>query len=760
MFSLSMDLARVIQEAGKLSSKNEYFLPQHLMLGICNIDEDFEYVFQKNNGDITLLIGDLEDYIHDNAGTLTKSFPIESISLIDVFSKTTEFAFKDSNKKMNVEHMLKSILVCDEYVKYFIEKQNINIQKLLDDYIDVKENKEYNLFDEIDFDFDTDKKISKKEDNLSEKEEDSSKKQNISKKEYENLLKFATNLSEDVKTIEDPIIGRQDVLKRTIQILCRRRKNNPVHVGEPGVGKTAVTVGLAKMINNEEVPDVLKGSTVFSLDLGALMAGSKYRGDFEERLKSLLKTIQKYDKPILYIDEIHNIVGAGSASNSSLDASNLLKPYLTEGKIKFIGATTYDEYKKNFEKDKALIRRFQTIDIKEPTIKESIKILNGLKEHYEKFHNVVYTDGAISSAVELSVQYINDRFLPDKAIDIIDEAGALMTVDNVKERIVGKEQIEEIISKMCNIPQQTIQIDETDSLMHLEESIKSTVFGQDEAIEKVVKNIKLSRAGLCDDNKPIASLLFVGPTGTGKTEIAKQLSEKLGVKLLRFDMSEYMEAHSVSKFIGAPAGYVGYEDGGILVESIRKNPYCVLLLDEIEKAHKDIFNILLQVMDYATLTDNKGRKADFKNVIIIMTSNAGASKIGKTAIGFGERTISHEAIDEEVKRMFSPEFRNRLSGTITFNHINDKMAIKIAEKELNKFKNKLSNKQVNISWTKNTIQYIADKGISTEYGAREISRIVENEIKPLLMDEILFGKLKQGGNCKLNIENKKIKLVI
>ena len=548
-----------------------------------------------------------------------------------------------------------------------------------------------------------------------------------------------------------------------LNILFRRNKNNPIHIGESGVGKTAITLGLAKLIVDGNVPDKLKDSKIFSLDIGSVIAGTKYRGDFEERIKKILDLISKIKNPIVYIDEIHSIVGAGALNGGALDASNLLKPYLTDGKIKFIGATTFDEYKKHFEKDKALSRRFQTIDVKQPSIKEAIEILNGIRTSYEEYHNVEYTDEAIKSSVILSDKFIKDKFLPDKAIDIIDEAGAYArnTIESTDEKITVDEKIiESVISKVCSIPKQSVETNEINSLEHLEENLKTRIFNQDIAIEEIVRCIKMSRAGLTDDEKPIASMLFVGPTGVGKTEIAKTLASSLGIELVRFDMSEYTEKHAAAKLIGSPPGYVGYEEGGLLTDTIRKTPHCVLLLDEVEKAHEDIVSVLLQVMDYATLTDNKGRKADFKNTIIIMTSNAGAKNIGKQLIGFGNREVKGEAIMEEVKRYFTPEFRNRLDKIVVFNHINDKMAVDIATKQLNDFKIKLAAKKIEIEFSQKCIERVAKIGTSHEFGAREISRVINGQIKNILVDEILFGKLKDGGKCSIDVVDDKFVLNI
>lgn len=730
MINVDKDFVKVIENASLLALKNEYFLPEHVMLSICKLDDNFKKTFKILNSNIDSFVDDLEHHIKTNAGVNKGTLPLETKELEELMLRISEYILRKDVQSINVSICINNLMNC-EYVVYYLNKSGVDVGQLILTYDKVING---TIIDEAVIDGAA----------IDEKTTD---------------IEYLVNLSEEVESMKDPIIGREDVLKRTIQILCRRKKNNPVHIGEAGVGKTAVTIGLAKKIKSGKVPDMLKNSTLFSLDVSTLIAGTKFRGEFEERLKDVLDKLEKIENPILYIDEIHNIVGTGKSSESPLDMSNILKPYLTSGKIKFIGATTYEEYKKTFEKDKALIRRFQPIDVVEPSVEDSIKILNGIKSYYEEFHNVTYSKESIEAAVKLSSQYMNDRFLPDKAIDVIDEAGSLMVIDNVEDRKVNKEFIQDVIAKMCNIPSQTVT-ESDDSLKTLSEDIKTKVYGQDEAIDGIVKSIKMSKAGLNEDNKPISNLLFVGPTGTGKTEIAKQLSEKMGIKLLRFDMSEYMEENSVSKLIGSAPGYVGYEEGGQLVDEIIKNPHCVLLLDEIEKAHPKVFNILLQVMDYATLTDNKGRKADFKNVILIMTSNAGASSIGKNSIGFGAKSLDYEIIDKTINKVFSPEFRNRLNGTVKFNHVDEKMAKMITEKELNKLKDKLLNKDVKFKWSKSVNDYISSNGVSNEYGARHISRIIENEVKTLLMDEILFGSLKDGGRCSLSIKDKKLKLTV
>ena len=575
------------------------------------------------------------------------------------------------------------------------------------------------------------------------------------------LMKYAVCINEEVK-ISCPLIGREAELERTMQVLCRRQKNNPLHIGEPGVGKTAITYGLAARINEGRVPEKLKNARIYGIDLGSMVAGTQFRGDFEKRLKAVMEELKEEENPILYIDEIHNLVGAGAVNGGSMDASNLLKPYLTDGTLKFIGATTYEEYKKYFSKDKSLVRRFQNIDIKEPTVEETVEILNGLKPYYEKFHHVRYQKGTMEHAAVLSNQYINERYLPDKAIDLIDEAGAYLELHpkNKKVQVVDKKLVEEVLAKICRIPNQTVETEERQKLARLERELKGRVFGQDEAVDQLTNAIKLAKAGLNEENKPVSSLLFVGPTGVGKTELAKSAAKVLGIRLVRFDMSEYAEKHTVAKLIGSPAGYVGYEEGGLLTEAIRKNPHCVLLLDEIEKAHPDIYNILLQIMDYATLTDNQGRKADFRNVILIMTSNAGAEKADRSSIGFGGRQLNEEGITDEVKRVFRPEFRNRLDRVIIFRPLDAAMADRIVEKEFRSLARKAAEKNVVLTIGKAGRKYLAKKGVSREYGAREIKRIIGQEIKPLLVDEMLFGRLKKGGSCQVDYDGERIRILI
>jgi ATP-dependent Clp protease ATP-binding subunit ClpA len=559
----------------------------------------------------------------------------------------------------------------------------------------------------------------------------------------------------------DPLIGRDDELERVIQTLCRRRKNNPLLVGEAGVGKTAIAEGLARRIVENSVPEILAKANVYSLDMGALLAGTKYRGDFEQRLKSVIKQLSETPEAILFIDEIHTLIGAGSASGGTLDASNLLKPALSNGQIKCIGATTYTEYRGIFEKDHALSRRFQKVDINEPSVADTIEILKGLKSRFESHHGIKYSAAALSSAVDLSVRFITDRHLPDKAIDVIDEAGAAQRIlpKSRQKKIIGKQDIEEIVAKIARVPSTQVSADDRSALKNLDRDLKAVVFGQSEAIDALAKAIKMARSGLGTPGKPIGSFLFSGPTGVGKTEVARQLAYCMGIDLLRFDMSEYMERHAVSRLIGAPPGYVGFDQGGQLTEAISKKPYCVLLLDEIEKAHPDIYNILLQVMDHGTLTDNNGRKADFRNVVIIMTTNAGQDSIQKATMGF---TSSKQSGDEmvEIKRLFTPEFRNRLDATISFKPLDHEVILRVVDKFLMQLEAQLHEKKIEAVFSDALKQHLATKGFDPLMGARPMARLIQDTIRSALADELLFGRLSNGGHVTVDIDDKqKVKLV-
>jgi ATP-dependent Clp protease ATP-binding subunit ClpA len=572
------------------------------------------------------------------------------------------------------------------------------------------------------------------------------------------LKQFTVNLNEKAKIGKvDPLIGRHAEVDRTIQILCRRSKNNPLYVGDPGVGKTAIAEGLARKIIEGDVPDVLKSATIFSLDMGALLAGTRYRGDFEERLKAVVSELEQTPGAILFIDEIHTVIGAGATSGGAMDASNLLKPALSSGSIRCMGSTTYKEFRTHFEKDRALLRRFQKIDVNEPTIDDTIKIMMGLKPYYEEHHNVRYTAEAIKSAVELSARYINDRKLPDKAIDVIDEVGAaqMLVVESKRKKIIGVKEIEAVVATIARIPPKSVSSDDKQVLATLEGDLKRVVFGQNAAISALTSAIKLARAGLREPDKPIGCYLFSGPTGVGKTEVAKQLADLLGIPLSRFDMSEYMERHSVSRLIGAPPGYVGYDQGGLLTDAVDQHPHSVLLLDEIEKAHPDLFNILLQVMDNGKLTDHHGKTVDFRNTIVIMTTNAGASDMAREAVGFGS-TVRTGEDDEAIKRMFAPEFRNRLDATITFAHLPSDVVARVVEKFILQLEAQLADRGVHIMLTDDAKAWLTAKGYDRQMGARPMARLIQEEIKKPLADELLFGKLVKGGEIRVFLKDDKL----
>lgn len=568
------------------------------------------------------------------------------------------------------------------------------------------------------------------------------------------LAQYTQNLNQLARDGKiDPLIGREAEVERVVQVLCRRRKNNPLLVGEAGVGKTAIAEGLAWRVTRGEVPEILQDATVYSLDMGALLAGTKYRGDFEQRLKAVLKELKERNNAILFIDEIHTLIGAGAASGGTLDASNLLKPALSSGQLKCIGATTFTEYRGIFEKDAALSRRFQKIDVNEPTIEQTVQILRGLKSRFEEHHGVKYSSSALSAAAELSAKFITDRHLPDKAIDVIDEAGAAQRIlpKSKQKKTIGKGEIEDIVSKIARIPAQSVSADDRGKLQTLDRDLKSVVFGQDPAIDALSAAIKMSRAGLGKTDKPIGAFLFSGPTGVGKTEVAKQLAFTLGIELIRFDMSEYMERHAVSRLIGAPPGYVGFDQGGLLTEAVTKKPHCVLLLDEIEKAHPDIFNVLLQVMDHGTLTDNNGRKADFRNVIVIMTTNAGAETINRASIGFtNERQAGDEMAD--IKRMFTPEFRNRLDAIISFKPLDEQIILRVVDKFLIQLEDQLHEKKVEVVFTDKLRAFLAKKGFDPLMGARPMQRLIQDTIRRALADELLFGRLTSGGRVTVDLD--------
>lgn len=707
--------------------RNTYVTPEHILFAMSEIHE-FTHCMSRMGGIPQEFREELSEYIEDMLPVTEQSKDYKEALISDAFSSVVEIAAESAqnsgNEKIGIQHILWGIYQQNEsFAVYYLEKQIGDKERFL-----------FYLQEELE-------QTSKEE----EYEEETSWSQ------------YATNLNA-IANLHNPLIGRDKELDRAIWVLMRKDKNNPLFVGEPGVGKTSLAYGLAMRIENKEVPDALKNAQIFSLDLASLVAGTQYRGEFEKRIKEVMDAFSNEDNPIVFLDEIHNLVGAGALNGNTMDASNLLKPYLEDGSIRFIGTTSYEEYRKYFSKNTTLVRRFQNIDVKEPNEEETVHILEGLKKNYEQFHGARYAKGVIPYAVSLSKKYINGRFLPDKAIDLMDEAGAYRRMKPIlskKIQMVDRQVIETVLAQMCNIPEQTARQDEVSELSHLYERITKQIFGQDNAARRIVDAIYLSRAGLLEESKPIASFLFVGPTGVGKTEMARVLASELGISFLRFDMSEYAEKHTVAKLIGSPAGYVGYEDGGLLTDAVRKTPHCVLLLDEMEKAHPDIYNVLLQVLDYASLTDNRGQKADFKNVIIIMTSNAGARLLGKQAIGFGGEQYNDSAMMEEVKRVFSPEFRNRLSAIVPFNHMSETMAQRIAQKKVNELLSRLSAKQIMVTVQQEALQYITEKGITREYGAREIERVINSEIKPLFVSEILFGKLRKGGSARLLLQQVK-----
>jgi ATP-dependent Clp protease ATP-binding subunit ClpA len=574
----------------------------------------------------------------------------------------------------------------------------------------------------------------------------------------EALEAYCVNLNEKAKQGKvDPLIGRSAEVERCIQILCRRTKNNPLLVGDPGVGKTAIAEGLARKIVNNQVPEVLAGSTIFSLDMGSLLAGTRYRGDFEERVKQVVKELENHPDAVLFIDEIHTVIGAGATSGGAMDASNLLKPALASGTLRCMGSTTYKEFRQHFEKDRALVRRFQKIDVNEPTIDDTIKILKGLKIYYEEFHKLRYTNDAIKAAVELSAKYINDRKLPDKAIDIIDEAGAsqMLLPEGKRKKIIGLKEVEAVVAKIARIPPKSVSKTDTEALKQLESDLKRAVYGQDDAIDQLSSAMKMARAGLRDANKPIGCYLFSGPTGTGKTETARQLASTLGIELLRFDMSEYMERHTVSRLIGAPPGYVGFDQGGLLTDAVDQHPHAVVLLDEIEKAHPDVYNILLQVMDHGALTDSNGKKIDFRNVVLIMTTNAGAADAQRNSIGFGRGKQDDEA-EEAIKRVFTPEFRNRLDAVVAFKSLTPEIIRQVVQKFIMQLEAQLADRHVTIETTDDAADWLAKNGFDELYGARPLGRVIQENIKKPLADEILFGKLVKGGHVKVVLRDGKL----
>ena len=722
---------------------SEFLTPEHLLLAALQFESQV-HLLKNCGGDIKKLKELLETYLAKDVPLSDETDPTQSAGFQSVIERAIMHTVSAQKEDVETGDVLVSILdERDCYGAYALRMSGVErlpLTEILSHGLEAED--------------DADAKPEEAEYTAPKDEEPSEAPKG--KKTF--LEQFTTDLTALARQGKlEPLIGRQEILERTIQVLCRRLKNNPIHVGEPGVGKTAITEGLAQRIVAGEVPPAIQGFTVYSLDMGNLIAGTRYRGDFEERLKKVIEELTKKDKIILFIDEIHTIVGAGAVSGGSMDASNLLKPALASGKLRCIGSTTFDEYRKYFDKDRALSRRFQKIDVIEPTPDEAYAILQGLKPKYEEFHKVKYSDDALRSAVDLSHQFLNERHLPDKAIDVIDEAGAwvanFLHPEIGIEKPVTPAEVEKVLSRMARIPEKTVTTGEKQQLAGLAERLKAQIFGQDAAVGEVVTAIKRARAGFKKPGKPVASFLFVGPTGVGKTELTRALASELGLTLHRFDMSEYQEKHTVSRLVGSPPGYVGYDEGGQLTEAIRKTPHAVVLLDEIEKAHPDIFNILLSIMDYATLTDNQGRKADFRNVILVMTSNAGARDLGRALIGFDRRTVAGTEIQRAVERTFTPEFRNRLDKVVVFGRLPEAIVENIVRKELAEFETLLSEKDVRLDPKPEAVAWLAEKGYSEEFGARNVGRAVEDHVKSWFVDAVLFGELAHGGTATLTVEN-------
>ena len=717
-----------------ISYRHEFITPEHLLSAFLE-QTPFANALNMCFCDTQELAFSLENYFTEELESVPADMDYElevSTQLNELIQHAYLMIDYSSAEALNVPHLVQSMLQLKDSWACHILKETLEeelpefISQLISRYEEVEE-----------------------EDDLQASPQEKS----------EPWRNFVTCLNDCLQD-HNPLIGREAELERTIQVLCRKEKNNPLHVGEPGVGKTSLAYGLAARIEAREVPERLLDCRIYELDLGTLLAGTQYRGDFEKRLKTIMEGVRNEGRAIIYIDEIHNLIGAGRTGDGSMDASNMLKPYLESGDIRFIGSTTYEEYNRYFARSKGLVRRFQQIDILEPSIEETIHIVEGLKEKYEEFHGVTYQPDVIPYAVKASVRYISDRFLPDKAIDLVDEAGAYREIHPIPsgEQIVDKTLITDVLARICKVDALAMKEEDTTSLETLHARISAQIYGQEEAVRQVVEAVQMSKAGLLDENKPLASLLFVGPTGVGKTEVAKVLASELGISLQRFDMSEYTEKHTVAKLIGSPAGYVGYEDGGLLTDAIRKTPNCVLLLDEIEKAHPDVFNILLQVMDYAVLTDNKGRKADCRHVVLIMTSNAGAQFARQASIGFSSQITAGEAMLKQVKKTFKPEFINRLSATVVFHDMSREMASLILDKKLGELSSKLAARQIEMELNPEARNWLLQRGFLPEYGAREMDRVIASHLKPLLMREILFGSLKSGGKTCIQVDKDQLVL--
>lgn len=708
----------------------EYLTIEHLLLSLLK-DKSIINLFNELNVDIAELTNEIATYVEENATYFSDNFKDNQTEPTIAFHRVLERAI------MQIKSAEKKEVTCQDVLVAILSEQDSQIVYLLNcmglDYLTVTQC-------------------------LSKSHYNTSASKDVS---HDPLKLYVTNLNLLAQQGKiDPLIGRKSDIERVMQVLCRRRKNNPILVGEAGVGKTALAEGLAWLIEQNEVPKVLSDATIYSFDISALIAGATYRGDFEKRFNQLIDALEQQPNCILFIDEIHMIIGAGATGESKLDTANLFKPLLSSGKVRVFGSTTYQEYNRVFEKDRALARRFQKIDIVEPSIAETIEILAGLKTHYEQFHDVQYTSEALKNAVELSVKYLPDRFLPDKAIDLIDEAGAQNRLLNTKKRkkIINTFEIEKIIAKIARIPETTVSISDKTKLQNLSNDLKFVVFGQDKAIDALSDAITLNRAGLGRDHKPIGSFLFAGPTGVGKTEVTLQLAKLLGIELLRFDMSEYKESHTISRLIGSPPGYVGFEQGGLLTDQVIKHPYAVLLLDEIEKAHPDIYNLLLQIMDNGMLTDSNGRRADFRNIILVMTTNAGVQESIKTSIGFSQQDNSHNAMSE-IKRLFSPEFRNRLDNIIWFEHLDKPIMLQIVDRLILELKQQLNDKQVALTISKDARVYLATRGYDKTMGARPIGRVIQEQIKKPLAQQLLFGELQNGGKVKISLKQNRLNFI-
>ncbi len=742
--SLEQSLHRALAFANERS--HEYATLEHLLLALLD-DQDASGVMKACNVDVEKLRGNLVDYIDNELDNLISSGKEDSkptAGFQRVIQRAVIHVQSSGREEVTGANVLVAIFAEREsHAAYFLQEQEMTRYDAVN-YISHGIAKRAGAA-EI-----------RSPRGANEDERGDQPEAQESKKKADALEAYCVNLNKKAKEGRiDPLIGREAEVQRTIQVLCRRQKNNPLLVGEPGVGKTAIAEGLARKIILGEVPDVLEGATVFSLDMGTLLAGTRYRGDFEERLKQVIKEIEAHPKAIMFIDEIHTVIGAGATSGGAMDASNLLKPALAQGTLRCIGSTTYKEYRQHFEKDRALVRRFQKIDVNEPSVPDAIEILKGLKPYFEEFHRLKYTNDAVKAAVELSARYIHDRKLPDKAIDVIDETGAsqMLLAEGKRKKVIGIKEIEATVATMARIPPKSVSKDDAEVLRHLETNLKRVVYGQDKAIESLGAAIKLARAGLREPEKPIGSYLFSGPTGVGKTEVAKQMAKLLGVELIRFDMSEYMERHTVSRLIGAPPGYVGFDQGGLLTDGVDQHPHCVLLLDEIEKGHPDIYNILLQIMDHGKLTDHNGKQVDFRNVILIMTTNAGASDLAKSAFGFTRS--KREGDDQEaINRLFAPEFRNRLDAIVSFGHLPVEVIRQVVAKFVLQLEAQLSDRDVTIELTEEATDWLVDRGYDELMGARPMARVIQENIKKGLAEEVLFGRLKGGGHVQVVVEDK------